>query len=451
MPTTSATSTITRPGDTAYDELRRPWNVAFDQRPAAIATPESVEDVIEAVRLARAEGLTITVQGTGHNVGARNGATLDTTLLLRTDALRGVAIDADARRARVQAGALWAEVTAPASELGLAPLSGSSPDVGVVGFSLGGGVGWLGRKHGLAANSILAIELVNADGELVRADAESNADLFWALRGGGGGFGVVTAVEIALHEIAELYAGWLVFPAERVPEIFSAWRAWVDTVPDEVTSTCRFLQIPPIPEIPEPMRGARIAVVEAAILAGAEHGSELIAPLRELGPIMDTFAIQPPVALTTLHQDPEGPTPAFGHHRLLADVTPETLETLMEVAGPDAGSPLMGLELRHLGGALGRAGEGAGALAKLDARFLLFGVGGAMTPEMGEAVEACLTRLIDATAPWDAGRTYTNFVERPVEAAAAYDEDTYARLRAVKAQVDRDDLFRANLPIAPAR
>ncbi|MBI5104404.1 MAG: FAD-binding oxidoreductase [Solirubrobacterales bacterium] len=447
---TSSALVVTLPGDKGYAALSMPWNVAFTQAPAAIAAPTSVQEVVEAVRFARENDLTITVQGTGHNVAARSGRPLDQTLLLRTDALKGVEVDAERRRARIMAGALWAEVTEPAAEHGLAPLSGSSPDVGAVGMSLGGGVGWLVRKHGLSSESILAVELVTADGAVVRADAEQNPELFWALRGGGGNFGVVTAIEVQLHPVPELYAGWLVFPAERTAEVFTAWRAWTDTVPEEVTSTVRYLQLPPIPDIPEPMRGARIAVVEAAILASPERGAELIAPIRELGPIMDSFDAMPVSALVALHQDPVGPTPAYGHHRMLADVTPGTIAALMEVAGPDSGSPLLGLELRHLGGRVGRREPGHGALGALDAGFLLFGVGAVMDPALGEAVEARLTQLFEATAAWDAGKVYTNFVERPVDTAAVFDEVTYARLRAVKAQVDPGDVFRANLPIAPA-
>ena len=185
---------VSAPGDLDWDEARQAWNLAVDQRPAAVAIPHSADDVIAIVEFANERGLRVTAQGTGHNAGAFD--TLADTILVKTQEMRGVEIDAAARVARVAAGTLWIEVTEPASALGLAPLAGSSPDVGVVGYSLGGGASWLARKHGLSSNSVVAIELVTADGELVRADAEHHADLFWALRGGGGNYGVVTHMEI---------------------------------------------------------------------------------------------------------------------------------------------------------------------------------------------------------------------------------------------------------------
>src|SRR5437764_10446642 len=221
------------PNDANWDEARQAWNLAVDQRPAAVALPETADDVAAIVRHARENGLRVAAQGTGHNAHPL-AHELDETVLVKTHRMREVEIDPVARRARVGAGALWIDVTVPAGEHGLAPLAGSSPDVGVVGYSLGGGISWLGRRHGLSANSVVAIELVDAHGDQIRASADENADLFWALRGGGGSFGIVTAIEIALYPVADIYAGWLVFPVERAAEVLNAWREWVDTVPDEV-------------------------------------------------------------------------------------------------------------------------------------------------------------------------------------------------------------------------
>ena len=255
---------ITR-DDAGYDEARQAWNLAVDQRPAAVALPQTANDVAAIVRHARANGLRVAAQGTGHNSHPL-AHELDDTVLVKTHRMRDVEIGPVTCRARVGAGALWIDVTVPAGEHNLAPLAGSSPDVGVVGYSLGGGISWLGRRYGLSANSVLAVELVDADGEHVRASADENPELFWALRGGGGSFGVVTAMEIALYPADELYAGWLIFPIERAAEVLPAWREWVRDVPDEVTSVGRFLQVPPLPEIPEPVRGRRLVVVEATML-----------------------------------------------------------------------------------------------------------------------------------------------------------------------------------------
>jgi len=222
---------------------------------------ESADDVVEVVRFARTHGLRVAPQGTGHGASALS---TEGTILLKTSRMRGVRIDPIACRTRAEAGTLWLEVVEPAAEHGLVALHGSSPDVGVVGYTLGGGMGWLARHHGLATNSVLAVELVTADGRLVRADRENEPDLFWAVRGGGGSFGIVTAIEFALYPLTEVYAGWLMWPLERAQEILTAWREWVRTVPDTVTSVGRMLQIPPLPQIPEPLRGRSFVVVEVA-------------------------------------------------------------------------------------------------------------------------------------------------------------------------------------------
>jgi FAD/FMN-containing dehydrogenase len=438
---------VVGPADAAWDEARRPWNFAHDQRPAFVAFPENADDVVAIVEHARRHGLRVAPQGTGHNAGPLGD--LRDTILLSTSRMRGVEIDVAGRRARVQAGTLWLEVTEPASEHGLAPLAGSSPDVGVVGYCLGGGVSWLARKHGLAANSVLAIELVTADGRLRRVDHEHDPDLFWALRGGGGSFGVVTAMEIALHPLPELYAGAMWWPWERASEVMHAWREWTFTVPEEVTSSARIMQLPPIPEIPEPLRGRAWVTVDAAVIGDRAFGAETVRALRELEPELDTFDMVPPVALSRLHNDPEDPTPALTEHRLLAELPAEAVDGFLAVAGPGSGSTLLMAEIRHLGGALARVRPGHGALASLEAAYMFFGIGLAATPEMVAGLEAELPRFKAAMAEWDAGRGYLNFEERSVDSRSFYDEVTHRHLTRVKTQVDPEHVFAANHPIAP--
>jgi len=439
---------VVGPADEGWDEARRPWNLAHDQRPAFVAFPESAEDVVTVVEHARANGLRVAPQGTGHNAGPLGD--LHDTILLSTSRMRGVEIDVEGRRARVAAGTLWLEVTEPASEHGLAPLAGSSPDVGVIGYCLGGGVSWLARKHGLAANSVLAIELVTADGRLRRVDHENDPDLFWALRGGGGSFGVVTAMEIALHALPELYAGAMFWDWSRASEVMHAWREWTLTVPDEVTSSARILQLPPIPEIPEPLRGRSVVTIDAAIIGDRASGAGIVQALRDLEPEIDTFDMVPPVALSRLHQDPEEPMPALTEHRLLADLPAEAVDAFVAVAGPDSGSTLMMAEIRHLGGALGEIRPGHGALASLEAGYLFFGGGLAATPEMVAGLKAELPRFKASMAPWDAGRGYLNFEESPIDSRGFYDQVTHRHLRHIKAAVDPGDVFVSNHPIAPA-
>ena len=439
---------VVGPSDPNWDEARRPWNLANDQRPAFVAFPETADDVVAVVEHARRNGLRVAPQGTGHNAGPLGD--LHDTILLSTSRMRGVEIDVEGRRARVAAGTLWLEVTEPASEHGLAPMAGSSPDVGVVGYCLGGGVGWLARKHGLATNNVLAIELVTADGHLRRVDHEHDADLFWALRGGGGSFGVVTAMEIALHDVPELYAGAMWWPWERTAEVMHAWREWTLTVPDEVTSSARVMQIPPIPEIPEFLRGRNFVTIDAAILGDRAVGAEMVQALRDLEPEIDTFGMVPPVALSRLHNDPEEPMPVLTEHRLLADLPAEAVDAFVAVAGPDSGSTLMMAEIRHLGGALREIRPGHGALASLEAGYLFFGGGLAATPEMVAGLEQALPLYKAAMAEWDAGRGYLNFEETSVDSRSFYDEVTHRHLCRIKAQVDPGDIFLSNHPIPPA-
>jgi FAD/FMN-containing dehydrogenase len=436
---------IVMPHDESWDEARLAWNLAVDQQPAAVALPESARDVGAIVRWARERGLRIAPQGTGHNAHALGS--LAHTVLLKTERMRAVAIDARAQRARVEAGVLWAEVTEAAAEHGLAALAGSSPDVGVVGYTLGGGVSWLSRRYGLAANSVTAIELVNAEGESVRADADQNADLFWALRGGGGSFGVVTALEFALYPITDVHAGVLFFPLERGAEVLRAWRRWVDTVPDEVTSVGRFLQFPPVPALPEHLRGQSFAVLEAASLLGQDASDELLRPLRELGPRLDTFATIPAHALDRLHMDPEHPVPGAGDGMVLSDLNDAAIDALVQTAGAGSHSPLFSVELRHAGGALARRVPGGGAVSSVNGRFLLFAVGMAPTPEAGTAVKAQVELVQNALAPWDAGRAYSNFATKRERGERLFGDLTYRRLQTVKATVDPDDVFRSNHPV----
>jgi hypothetical protein len=433
------------PGEPDWDSARRAWNLAVDQRPFAVALVESAADVVAVVQFARVHGLRVAPQGTGHGASALED--LEDTILVKTERLRQVEIDAEARRARVEAGVLWAEVVEPAAEQGFFVLHGSSPDVGVVGYTLGGGMGWLARSRGLAANSVTAVELVMADGVLVRADRDNEPDLFWAVRGGGGSFGIVTAIELELFETPELYAGVLFFPVERAGEVLHAWSKWVETVPDEVTSVGRILHLPPIPDIPEPLRGNSFVVVEAVFAGSEAEGAALVEPLRALGPAMDTFAAVPPTALPHLHMDPPKPVPGIGDGMFLDELPAEAVDAVVETGLP----PLLSLEVRHLGGELARPSSEHGAVGSIDARFAMFAVGFAPTPEVGRAIEQAVDRAKDALTRWESDRNYFNFAERPVEAERLYMAETYRRLRRIKTAYDAGGLFVANHPIPPAR
>ena len=438
---------VLAPGDDGFDAARQAFNLMIDQRPAAIAMPADADDLGAIVRFAREHGKRVAPQRTGHNAGPLGD--LSDTLLVKTNALDEVEIDQDARTARVGGGAQWQDLVPRASELGLAALHGSAPDIGIAGYTVGGGMGWYARKHGLAANSVTAIELVTGEGDLVRADRDNEPDLFWALRGGGGNFGVVTALEFELYPISEVYAGILFFPFERASEVLHAWREWVAGVPDEVTSVGRLLQFPPIDEIPEVVRGQSFAVVEAVCLMSEADASELLRPLRDLGPAMDTFATVPPAALADLHMDPPTPVPYLSTHELLGDVSAEAMDEFLAVAGPGSGSPLLSVELRHTGGAMARSEPGNGALASVPGSFLAFGV--SMTPDEGVAglVQTHLDKLREALAPYRCG-AYLNFAEEVHDPREAFSEEDCRRLVEVKDQHDPGNVFHANHQVTPA-
>ena len=431
------------PWDEGWDDARLAWNLAVDQQPEAVAVPQTVEDVVGVVRWAAAEGYQITAQGTGHNAAALGD--LAGTVLVKLHELRGVSVDAERRVARVAAGTIWIELVEAAAEHGLAALSGSSPDVGVVGYALGGGLSFMGRKHGLMTNHVTAIEMVTADGEWRRVHAENDPALFWALRGGGGSFGVVTAVEVALLPIELVYAGHLWFPVDRAAEVLRAWRDWTETVPEEVTSIGRILQFPPIPEIPEPMRGNSFAVVQA-IYCGDDPAEmdALLEPLRALGPAMDTFRVMSMPELSHLHMDPEHPVPGTGDGGMLDLITDETIDVIVEEV---VGKPILNTEIRHYGGAVARPRPEHGAVSAFPAPYIMFAVGIAPTAELKAIVHASVAGLMTALEPWQSSHTYLNFAESRRDAKTLWPETVHARLKRIKKSVDPDDVIRSNHPL----
>jgi FAD/FMN-containing dehydrogenase len=434
------------PGDETWDSARQAWNLAADQHPAAVAHAADAADVARVIDFARQHGLRVAVQATGHGAGAMGP--LEDTVLLKTDRLAGVEIDPAAGRARIEAGTLSADVAVSAGEAGLAALLGSSPDTGVIGFTLGGGVGWLGRRHGLASNAVTAIEVVTADGRQRRVDSENDAELFFALRGGGGSFGAVTAIEVELFPVADVYAGTVAWPAEMAGEIAHAYGDWLANVPDEITAALRFLNLPPLPDLPEPLRGRSLVDVTGAFVGDPAAGEELMRPLREIGgAVWDTWEVQPAAALRQLAMDPEQPVPGVGDHVLLGELTPELADALVRVGGVESGSPLLGFQVRQLGGALGREPDGAGALGSVDGEHIVFGVGAAFDEAARAAVDEHLDLVLSELAPYSTGRRFLNFADRPGDVSAFFSPEVWRRLAAAKAEYDPGDLFRANHPI----
>jgi FAD/FMN-containing dehydrogenase len=403
--------------------------------------PVDERGVAAAISLAAELELKVAPQATGH--GATALGSLESALLLRTDRMRNVELDMNNRRARVEAGARWGHVIPVASAAGLSALHGSSPDVGIVGYTLGGGLSWYARRYGLAADRVLAAELVTADAQLRRVDHAHEPELFWALRGGGGHFGVVTALEFELLPVPELYAGALFFPWERSAEVLHAWRQWLPQVPDELTSIGRILQFPPLPEIPDPLRGNAFAVVELAHAGSTATGAELLEPLRRLGPTIDTVAAVTPDGIAELHMDPRDPVPARGGHQLLDELPAAAVDELVRLVGPSSDSPLLSVELRHLGGALRQRRPGHGPMTPIQASFSMFSVGLTPDEKSTRAVRERSAELDTALMPWVSTTAMPNFTLEPAPPARFFDTATVERLRRVRAEVDPGRLFLA--------
>lgn len=430
------------PEDAAWEEACRPWALLSVQRPAAVVVAADAADVVETVRAAAKLGLRVAPQGTGHGAGALPG--LDGAILLRTSRLAEVEIDPAARTVRVGAGAVWGDVVAAAARHGLAAVTGMSAGVGVAGFVLGGGVGWLSRSHGLGSRSLRAIEGVNAKGAPVRADADSDPELLWAARGGSLPI-VVTALELQLHEIGALTAGGLLWPLERAADVVHAWREWIGTVPDGVTSLVRVLRYPPIPDIPEAVRGRAFVAVEAAVQDAPEGAAALLAPLRALGPELDTIRPMAPDELASVHGDPIQPAPAHGDAVMLAELSEAAVEAFLAAVLAPAAGALLSVEIRHLGGAVALRADDA-ALPGLDGAGLVYAVGIVPAPEAFEPVRAAASAVVTALAPFASARAVKTFAERPVDATTLYGPAA-ERLRALAAARDPERLILLGHPL----
>lgn len=427
-------------GDPDYDPARVPWNVAVDQRPFAVVRPETAEEVVEAVRAAVASGLRVAPQSTGHAALALADTDLSDVVLVSLAGLRGVTVDPATRTARVLGGSLWNDVLEAAAPHGLTALHGSAGDVSVAGYALSGGLSFYARAHGLAVNTVRAVQLVTADGSLVRASADENADLFWAVRGGSGAFGVVVSLELGLLPYADVFAGMLLWDASRAAEVSHAWAQWTATAPESATSTLRIMNFPPMPELPPFLSGRSVVVIDGAILETDAEASALLTPLRALAPEMDTFARIPAAGLVAVHMDPPGPTPAVTAHSVLAELPTAAVDAFL-AAGATPG--VFFAEVRHLGGAIGRRPEHAGAVGSATGAYLAHTVAMVPVPEAMPGAEAAVKAGLAAFQPWEAGNLLLTFIDGAGADRAAGFGDATQRLRELKHRFDPRDTFAA--------
>ncbi|WP_203582079.1 FAD-dependent oxidoreductase [Microbacterium hibisci] len=432
------------PGDPGFDGARTPWNLAVAQHPFAVALPATAQDVVDAVRAATLAGLRIAPQSTGHAAGALAGTDLSHTLLLSLRELRGVEVDAQARTARVLGGSLWNDVLESAAPHGLTALHGSAGDVSVVGYSLSGGLSFYARAHGLAVNAVRAVEVVTADGSLVRASADEEPELFWALRGGSGAFGVVVAIEIDLLPVADVFAGMLLWDASRAVEVSHAWAEWTRSAPESATTALRILHLPPLPELPPFLSGRSVVVIDGAIQETDAAASALLEPLRALGPEVDTFGRMPAPALIGVHMDPPEPTPSATRHAMLGELPPAAVDAFVAAAQIPG---VFGQELRHLGGAAARRPVGGGAVAAVAGDYLVHSLAMVPVPEAADAAAAAVRAGVAALDAWQIDALALTFIDGPgADRATAFGEAS-ARLRQLKLAYDPANLFAAARPV----
>ena len=439
-------------GDAGYDEARQTWNrTTFDQRPAVVVLPDTSADVVAAVRFARKHALPIAAQGGGHG----HPKPADDAVLVNFRRMTGVTITATGT-ARVQAGAIWRDVIAAAHPHGLAPLSGFAGTVGVAGYTLGGGIGWLVRQHGACAGSLRSADVVTADGRELRVSEQAHADLFWGLRGGGGNFGLVTAFELALVPVATVFGGFIAYPLAAGRDVLRAYADWTRALPETVTSAVRLMHYPPVPVVPEPLRGASAIVIMACATGDPAASEALRRPVRSLAtPLLDTFRPMPFTDIGTLANDPAEPPPMFTFLRGggLRDLSPEVIDAMLRLAG-DRAAGVFVVEARHVGGVLLRQPEDAMPF-RFRSPWYISAMAAAPAPDALDAGTRSVAALFDAWQPALTGELLINGIDpasaSPELTRVAYSDDDYRKLVALKDAYDPDNVFRLNHNIRPER
>jgi hypothetical protein len=439
---------VLAPGHADFATASAAWVTNTVHNPAYIVLAETAQDVVEAVRFARANNLPIAVQATGHGaVASVNGG-----VLINTSRMLGYSIDPATQTARVEAGVKWAHIIDKLHEHGLAALSGSTTDVGIVGYTLGGGTGWFARKHGFAADKVIAFDLVTANGELIHVNSETFPDLFWAVRGGGGNFGIVTALEFSLIDQKTFFGGGVFYDLADGPEVFKAYVEWTKTLPESVTSSICIFRFPPMPQLPEPLRGRDVISVRAV---GPVSGTEfMVEPMRKLGtPLMDSFGYHPYTAIDLVSMDPVDPMPEVASSFLLEDLNSTTIDAVLDIAGAGKDFPVLMLEFRHIDGAARKASVNDSAANRHDVPWMVIGIGVPFVPELVPVIREGLNTLGKALEPVNTGHVFTNFVMRtddPVtETRRSYSPGIYAWLQRVKKEWDPTNVFRFNRNIEP--
>lgn len=443
------------PGDASFESEAAAFNLATRHTPDLVLTAVDADDVAAAVKWASARDMSISVQSTGH--GAANAITGG--LLISTRYMLELSIDPDEQTARVGAGVRWRDVLRAAAQFGLTGLHGSTTDVGVVGYTLGGGLPLLGRKYGFASDHAIAFDLVTPDGVLRRVDARSEPRLFSLLRGGKGNFGIVTAMEFSLFPAGELYAGGIFYDGAHAREVLAGFRGWIQGLPPEASASLAFLRLPDLEEVPGFLRGEFVMHLRFAWQGSQEEGSAVLAPMRAAAPVLvDSVGLLSLDRVDEIHADPQHPVPVREGGMLLKGFAPGLDDVLLELAGPESRAPLLLSEIRLMGGALSAPLDGSGAdcVGGRDAALSFFRVG-VLAPPVAHLVPAAIDAALAALKPYGTGGSLVNLqghLATPELAASAWPERMRLELGAAKAEFDPKNLFRhghAVLPALPGR
>lgn len=448
MTSSSIDTRLAEPGHPDYDDATAAFNLHPRVTPAKAVVARSVGEVVAAVRAATAEGRRVSVISTGHSIATAQP--LDGAVLVRTALDEPVVIDPDAQTATIPAGALWADVVAAAAQHGLAAPHGSSGTVGAIGYLLRGGISFYGREIGVASNSVLSITLVRADGAIVVTSATQHAELFWALRGGGGGFGIVTSVTVRLRPMWKVLTGITFWDAEHAEELLNLWTSWSATAPPAVSSSFRILRLPPLPGVPDAIAGRVVVAVDGAVTvrdpymlsSRTQVMHDLLDPLRAVAaPLVDDWDLRDPALLPMTHMDPADPIPYVGDHLLVGELDSDDVARIIETVGVGSTSAVTSVELRQLGGAFAERDSAGGAFNHTRAAFAILAVGAVGGPLTADLQHDTMARLRAALAHRDTGFTAPTFVESATQPSRTFDDGARAEVDAVRARVDPDGVF----------
>jgi FAD/FMN-containing dehydrogenase len=444
---------VLAPGDPGYDDAREIWNGLIDRRPALIVQCSGAADVVDAVNFARDNELVLSIKAGGHNVAGN--AVNDGGIVLDLSQMRGVHVDPEAQTVRVQGGATWGDLDRETQLFGLAVPGGVVSTTGVAGLTLHGGVGHLRRKHGLSIDNIVSVDIVTADGQFRRASATENEDLFWAVRGAGSNFGVVTSFEFQAHPVGPMvFVGAIFYPFEEAAAILPAWRDFMATAPEELSSLAICWSVPPHPPFPPEIHGTPVVVVAAAYSGPVEEGERIVQPLRELAePVVDASGPWPWLGLQSGFDAifPKGEL-RYWKSRSVTEFSDEVIGKIIELASRRP-TPLSDIVTWHHGGAMSRVAEEDTAYGGRDVQFLVTAEASWTDPGQTDEAIAWAREVIDAMEPYTTGAVYLNFPglgeEKDDLARAGYGAN-YDRLTALKTKYDPDNLFRMNINIPPA-